>query len=112
MSETRDLLYAAILTIFSDENIFLYQRITKILEKLTNDVEADLEKRFQSLNRAFDAASQSVESIGPQAKHLQMEMDKASRILRNDLGDAIQVRKFPIRESKTLTKTGFSRHRD
>ncbi|CAF3627046.1 unnamed protein product [Fusarium graminearum] len=73
-----------------DENIFLYQRITKILEKLTNDVEADLEKRFQSLNRAFDAASQSVESIGPQAKHLQMEMDKASRILRNDLGDAIQ----------------------
>ncbi|GKU03253.1 nuclear membrane fusion protein kar5 [Fusarium langsethiae] len=73
-----------------DENIFLYQRITRILEKLTNDVEADLEERFQSLNRAFDAASQSVESIGPQAKHLQMEMDKASRILRHDLGHAIQ----------------------
>ncbi|KAL6923232.1 hypothetical protein FSST1_000506 [Fusarium sambucinum] len=73
-----------------DEDIFLYQRITRILEKLTNDVEADLEKRFQSLNRAFDAASQSVEGIGPQVKNLRMEMDKASGILQNDLSHAIK----------------------
>ncbi|KAM0416570.1 hypothetical protein ACHAPD_005499 [Fusarium lateritium] len=65
-------------------------QITRILEKLTNDVEADLEKRFQSLNRAFDAASQSVEGIGPQVKNLRMEMDKASGILQNDLSHAIK----------------------
>lgn len=89
----------------------LYQRITKILEKLTNDVEAELEERFHSLNRAFDAASQSVESIAPQVRHLQMEMDKASRILRDDLSHAVQVRESPTRRRKRLTKTGLSGYR-
>jgi ribosome-binding factor A len=110
VSENRQLSDTAKLTIFPDEDISLYQRITRILEKLTNDVEADLEKRFQSLNRAFDAASQSVDSIVPQAKHIQTEMEKASRILQNDLSHTIKVRKSPVRRSKIITKKGFSRH--
>jgi predicted nucleotidyltransferase len=74
-----------------DEDIFVYQKITKILEKLTDNIEADMEERFRSLNRAFDATSQSVESMGLQAKHLQMDMEKAGTILRNDLRHAVQV---------------------
>jgi hypothetical protein len=74
-----------------DENILLYQRITKILEKLTSDVEADMEERFHSLNRAYTAASQSVEDIGPHVRHLRTEMERASQILRDDLGRAAQV---------------------
>jgi len=69
-----------------DEDILVYQKITKILEKLTDNIE-----RFRSLNRAFDATSQSVESMGLQAKHLQMDMEKAGTILRNDLRHAVQV---------------------
>jgi hypothetical protein len=74
-----------------DENILLYQRITKILEKLTRDIEADMEERFHSLNRAYTAASQSVEDMGPHVRHLCTEVERASRILRDDLGRAAQV---------------------
>ncbi|RKL14977.1 Transcriptional regulatory protein SIN3 [Fusarium oxysporum] len=74
-----------------DENILLYQKITKILEKLTRDIEADMEERFHSLNRAYTAASQSVEDIGPHVRHLRTEMERASQILRDDLGRAAQV---------------------
>ncbi|KAM0223956.1 hypothetical protein ACHAQD_003035 [Fusarium lateritium] len=73
-----------------DENVLLYQRITKILARLTHDIEADMEARFQSLNRAFDAASRSVDNMGPQVRHIQTEMEKASRTLRHELRHAVQ----------------------
>ncbi|KAF5025584.1 hypothetical protein F66182_2328 [Fusarium sp. NRRL 66182] len=73
-----------------DENILLYQRITKILERLTRDIEVDMEERFQSLNRAFHTATQSVENLGPQVQHLQTEMEMASKILRDDLIQSVR----------------------
>ncbi|KAH7261032.1 uncharacterized protein BKA55DRAFT_504888 [Fusarium redolens] len=84
-----------------DENILLYQRITKILEKLTSDVEADMEERFHSLNRAYTAASQSVEDIGPHVRHLRTEMERASQILRDDLGRAAQ------QDSRDIVENGL-----
>lgn len=50
-----------------------------------------MEERFHSLNRAYTAASQSVEDIGPHVRHLRTEMERASQILRDDLGRAAQV---------------------
>ncbi|KAF6521978.1 hypothetical protein HZS61_013506 [Fusarium oxysporum f. sp. conglutinans] len=89
-----------------DENILLYQKITKILEKLTRDIEADMEERFHSLNRAYTAASQSVEDIGPHVRHLRTEMERASQILRDDLGRAAQdsrdVVESGLKETKVL----------
>ncbi|KAF9765739.1 hypothetical protein IL306_001950 [Fusarium sp. DS 682] len=83
-----------------DENILLYQRITKILERLTRDIEVDMEERFQSLNRAYTAASQSVEDIGPRVQHLRTEMEMASKILRDDLSRAAQ-------ESRDVVESGL-----
>ncbi|KAM0562832.1 hypothetical protein ACHAPJ_001672 [Fusarium lateritium] len=88
-----------------DENILLYQRITKILERLTHDIEADMEERFQSLNRAFNAASQSVENLGPQVQHLRTEMDMASKVLRDDLSFAVQNSRDVVQSSLKETKT-------
>ncbi|KAH7239182.1 hypothetical protein BKA59DRAFT_532004 [Fusarium tricinctum] len=73
-----------------DENVLLYQKITKILARLTHDIEADMEARFQSLNRAFDAASRSVDNMGPQVQHIQTEMEKASKTLRHELSHAVE----------------------
>ncbi|KAF4340412.1 nuclear membrane fusion kar5 [Fusarium beomiforme] len=83
-----------------EENILLYQRITKILERLTHDIEVDMEERFQSLNRAYTAASQSVEDIGPRVQHLRTEMEMASRILRDDLSRAAE-------ESRNVVESGL-----
>ncbi|KAF5704501.1 nuclear membrane fusion kar5 [Fusarium mundagurra] len=89
-----------------DENILLYQRITKILEKLTRDIEADMEERFHSLNQAYTAATQSVEDMGPHVRHLRTEMERASQILRDDLGRAAQdsrdVVESGLKETKVL----------
>lgn len=71
--------------------MLLYQKITKILARLTHDIEADMEARFQSLNRAFDAASRSIDNMGPQVLHIQTEMEKASKTLRHELNHAVQV---------------------
>lgn len=71
--------------------MLLYQKITRILARLTHDIEADMEARFQSLNRAFDAASRSVDNMGPQVQHIQTEMEKASKTLRHELSHAVQV---------------------
>ncbi|KAF4447529.1 hypothetical protein F53441_8913, partial [Fusarium austroafricanum] len=87
-----------------DENIFLYQKITKILERLTHDIETDMEERFQSLNRAFNDASQSIENIGPQVQHLRTEMVRASRILRDDLNHAVQDSRDVVRNNLKETQ--------
>ncbi|KAF4991087.1 hypothetical protein FGRMN_8047 [Fusarium graminum] len=73
-----------------DENLQTYQRITKILAKLTHDIDADLGAKAQSIHRAFDAASQSADSIGSQVHHIRTEMDKASKFLRHELRHAVQ----------------------
>jgi hypothetical protein len=71
--------------------VLLYQKITKILARLTYDIEVDMEARFQSLNRAFDAASRSVDNMGPQVQLIQTEIEKASKTLRHELSHAVQV---------------------
>ncbi|KAJ4192600.1 hypothetical protein NW755_003747 [Fusarium falciforme] len=72
------------------ENLHLYQRITKILETMTNKIEIEMEERLQSLNRAFLAASDSVENLGPQVQRLRSELELASDVLREQLGQAAQ----------------------
>ncbi|KAI8687346.1 hypothetical protein NCS56_00307100 [Fusarium sp. Ph1] len=72
------------------ENLHLYQRITKILETMTNKIEIEMEERLQSLNRAFLAASDSVENLGPQVQRLRSELALASDVLRERLGQVAQ----------------------
>lgn len=76
----------------SAENLHLYQRITKILETMTNRIEVEMEGRLQSLNRAFLAASDSVENLSPQIQRLRSELELTSEALREQLGQAAQVR--------------------
>lgn len=76
----------------SAENLHLYQRITKILETLTNKIEIEMEERLRSLNHALLATSDSVENLGPQVQRLRSELELAGDVLREQLSQAAQVR--------------------
>ncbi|KAF4979317.1 hypothetical protein FZEAL_4458 [Fusarium zealandicum] len=80
-----------------DENLHLYQRVTKILERLTHQIETEMEERLQSLSQTFQAASHLVENLGPQVHQLRTELDLAGDVLRErlaqvakDSGDTIR----------------------
>lgn len=74
-----------------DQAIHVHQRITKILEKLTNDVEAELEIRIQSLNHAFRDASNSVETLEPQVDRLKSKIDAVGGFMGETLLKTAQV---------------------
>ncbi|KAM5370322.1 hypothetical protein ACJZ2D_008527 [Fusarium nematophilum] len=67
------------------ESLHLYQRVTKILEKLTRQIETEMEERLKALNLEFQAASHSVGDLGPQVHRLRTELDMATEVLQNQL---------------------------
>lgn len=73
------------------QNLHLYQRVTKILEKLTTDVERETEERLRSLNRVFQEASDSVESFVPQVEKLKMGLEGLSAIVEGGLTQGAYV---------------------
>ncbi|KAF4461679.1 nuclear membrane fusion kar5 [Fusarium albosuccineum] len=79
------------------ENLHLYQRVTKILEKLTHEIETEMEERLQSLNQAFQSASHSVENLGPQVHKLRMELELTTDALREQLNQAVQESSNTVR---------------
>ncbi|POR38305.1 Nuclear membrane fusion protein Kar5 [Tolypocladium paradoxum] len=64
-----------------DQNIHLYERITKILARLTTQVEAELETRFESLDKMFRDTSANLESITPQVDELRTGLFQVERII-------------------------------
>ncbi|KAG9256902.1 uncharacterized protein F5Z01DRAFT_492102 [Emericellopsis atlantica] len=48
-----------------DEHIRLYQRVSKVLERLTTEVESHMESRLASLNNALERAGSLVDGLDP-----------------------------------------------
>ncbi|PNY26857.1 Nuclear membrane fusion protein Kar5 [Tolypocladium capitatum] len=64
-----------------DRNIQLYERITKILAKLTTQVETELEGRFKSLDKMFRDTSANLESITPRVDEVKARLFQVERIM-------------------------------
>ncbi|KAJ3528267.1 hypothetical protein NM208_g10282 [Fusarium decemcellulare] len=73
------------------------KRVTKILEKLTHEIETEMEERLQSLNQAFQSASHSVENLEPQVHKLRMELELTADALREQLNQAVQESSNTVR---------------
>lgn len=79
-----------------DRNIHLYQRITKILEKMTLDVERDMQERLKRMETVWRDTSQSLEDLGPRVDHLRDGLDHLDDGILETLSRSIEV-SSPVR---------------
>lgn len=63
-------LMAHLINFISDKNIRVFEKITEIISKLTTDVEEDIKKGFEAMNRAAQKTSKSLESLNPQISNI------------------------------------------
>ncbi|PHH86049.1 hypothetical protein CDD83_10824 [Cordyceps sp. RAO-2017] len=64
-----------------DKNIHLFQRITKVLDRLTSQAESDLEARFEALNQVFRDTSANLEGIKPRLSDLKSGLVEVEQFL-------------------------------
>ncbi|KAH7161431.1 hypothetical protein EDB81DRAFT_644198 [Dactylonectria macrodidyma] len=67
------------------QNIHVYQRITKILEQLTTQIEADMEARLHSLHRAFHETAGSMGILATQIDKLRTDLGMVDEIIHGQL---------------------------
>ncbi|KAK7421528.1 hypothetical protein QQZ08_009943 [Neonectria magnoliae] len=72
-------------------NIHLYQRVTKILETLTTQIEIEIEERLQSLNRVIHHTTDSVDTFAIQVDQLRSGLDKMGELIQDQLQRTAQV---------------------
>jgi hypothetical protein len=72
-----------------DQHILLYQRLTKIIAKLTDSVEADLQKRLEELDNRARQSVEKLERLTPQVDHLSEGLAKVQNYLSSDLLSAL-----------------------
>ncbi|KYK55083.1 nuclear membrane fusion protein Kar5 [Drechmeria coniospora] len=64
-----------------DQNIHLYKRITKILAKLTTQVETDAESRLNTLNKKFRDASANMDRVAPYVDELKDRLLQVEQVI-------------------------------
>ncbi|KAM4063080.1 tht1-like nuclear fusion protein [Hirsutella rhossiliensis] len=73
-----------------DRNILLFQRITKVMDRLTMQVEAELEARLEALNKMVRDANTNVESINPQINDLKSGLSQVEQMISQVLSQGTQ----------------------
>ncbi|KAF4504895.1 hypothetical protein G6O67_008288 [Ophiocordyceps sinensis] len=74
-----------------DRNILVFQRITKVMDRLTMQVEAELEARLKALNKRVRDASTGVDSIKPQINDLKSGLSQVEQIISRVLSQETQA---------------------
>lgn len=93
----------------SDQNIHLYERITKILAKLTDDVEAELEMRLQVLDTRLADTTSRLERMVPHVDDLRDGLSQVKRTVSEVIARRAEVfDQPPKRHSSTKFMLGYS----
>ncbi|KAL2259572.1 hypothetical protein VTK26DRAFT_6712 [Humicola hyalothermophila] len=72
------------------QNILLYQRLTRVIAKLTEGVEAELQKRMDDLDSRARQSVEKLEQLSPQIDRLGDELERMGRYLSGDLDLAMR----------------------
>lgn len=81
----------------------MYQRLTKILEKLTTQVEVDLEARLRSLDTIVQETVRGVGSLGPQVDHLRSGLGNLESVISGKLFRSAEVSQEASSSEEMLT---------
>lgn len=68
----------------------MYQRLTKVIAKLTDGVEADLEKRMQDLDNRARQSVQQLEQLTPRIERINEGLTRVHNYLSEDLELALK----------------------
>lgn len=63
----------------------MYQRVTKILEKLTTQIEDELEERLRSLNQVFHETAGSVDTFATQVNEIKTGLSMVDEVIQGQL---------------------------
>ncbi|KAI1758415.1 hypothetical protein F4782DRAFT_478061 [Xylaria castorea] len=72
------------------QNIILFQRLTKIMSRLTDDVDVKIEQRMSTLNLHTQAVEEKIESLSPLLGKLQHDLEYADQMLSHHLLQGIK----------------------
>ncbi|KAH8904464.1 hypothetical protein BR93DRAFT_917064 [Coniochaeta sp. PMI_546] len=82
------------------QSVLLYQRLTKIIAKLTDGVEAELQKRMSDLDNRARQAAERIDLLNPHIDLLRDGLARVERYLARDMEQA-------VRQSEAWMKGGM-----
>ncbi|OIW24396.1 hypothetical protein CONLIGDRAFT_718356 [Coniochaeta ligniaria NRRL 30616] len=82
------------------QSVLLYQRLTKIIAKLTDGVEAELQKRMSDLDNRAREAAERVDQLNPHIDQLRDGLARVEKYLARDMEQA-------VRQSEAWIKGGM-----
>jgi uncharacterized protein YaaN involved in tellurite resistance len=77
-----------------DRDIRLYQRLTKIMARLTTEVENHMEERLRSFDQAFDRTSDALNSLEPRVDAAKSSLGELEEMISSRLFHLAQVSRF------------------
>lgn len=75
----------------TDRNIHVFQRVTHFMDRLTVQVEAELEARLEALNKMVRDARANMDSVNPQIDKLKSELSHVEQVISRALSLKSQV---------------------
>ncbi|KAL2264640.1 hypothetical protein VTJ83DRAFT_7150 [Remersonia thermophila] len=72
------------------QNILLYQRLTRIIAKLTDGVEDELQKRMEDLDHRARQSIETLEQLSPHIGRLSEGLARVERFLSQDVDSALR----------------------
>lgn len=72
------------------QNILLYQRLTKVMAKLTYGVEVEMQRHMDNLELRVKKAGDAVQGLEPDLDRLQLKLAKLTAHFNNDLQHTVQ----------------------
>lgn len=72
------------------QNILLYQRLTKVLAKLTHGVEIDIQKHMENLELRFKKAGTAAQDLEPQFDRLREKLVRIEDYVSHNLEHALK----------------------
>ncbi|KAI0152598.1 hypothetical protein GGR57DRAFT_469628 [Xylariaceae sp. FL1272] len=91
-----------------DQNILLFQRLTKIMSSLTDNVDEMLERRTRDFEASALATEDRIHSLSPQLHKLQQGLANVDMMISHQLGQALQ-RSQGIAESNLESAASLGR---
>lgn len=79
------------------QNVLLYQRLTKIIAKLTDGVEAEIQRRMADLDERARQATERMEELNPHIDQLRDGLSKVEKYLASDMELAVEQSKNRIK---------------
>ncbi|KAI0204535.1 hypothetical protein F4808DRAFT_345920 [Astrocystis sublimbata] len=72
------------------QNIILFRRLTKIMSKLADEVDANIEQRMKDINIRTQAVEAEIESLSPLLGKLQKDLEQADEMISHHLVQGIK----------------------